>query len=379
MINGSLLALLILSFVSMPQAIAIFLTLIWSFGLFGQNQPVNQIDKNGLKQGYWVVLGKDRPGANCPPEGKVEEGRYKDNRKVGVWIKYYPDGKTPRIQGTYKNNRPNGEYIRYYSNGNPEERGNFNRNDFSGEYWRYYPSGQISYYNPCGKDDLTCDTVYHYRKDGCLSHKDYIYQETYERFSIVYSKKACNVAIDTVTNFEGWAELYDWDQDTMESVQKFRLAYPLQIENIKEALQKTEGNQLDASTPYFWQVVAAGKNALPILTELLTETSLTGVKNDCFTGNYTVGELAFLAIEEIAELPNTVSAEKIKLETVINDCGIFSKNWAEIEKRKEFALALQSHFENHLDNYEVMPLKDGPNSSYKKKFGVRGRLTLRND
>ncbi len=39
------------------------------------------------KQGKWIYFGKDRPETGTPPAGKVEEGKYIDDRKEGFWIK----------------------------------------------------------------------------------------------------------------------------------------------------------------------------------------------------------------------------------------------------------------------------------------------------
>lgn len=60
---------------------------------------------------------------NYPPDGKVGEGKYKDDRKVGVWIKYHTDGKTPKLKGTYENNRPTGHYQKFYKDGTLLEEG----------------------------------------------------------------------------------------------------------------------------------------------------------------------------------------------------------------------------------------------------------------
>lgn len=38
-----------------------------------QGGELNQKDAQGRKQGKWVYLGKDRPTAGYPAEGKIEE------------------------------------------------------------------------------------------------------------------------------------------------------------------------------------------------------------------------------------------------------------------------------------------------------------------
>ena len=72
------------------------------------DDKLNRKDDQGRKQGKWIYYGKDRPESGIPAEGKVEEGKYVDDRKEGIWIKYHNDGVTPKLKGEYENNRPKG-------------------------------------------------------------------------------------------------------------------------------------------------------------------------------------------------------------------------------------------------------------------------------
>ena len=121
-----------------------------------QDGKVNVTDEKGRKQGRWVFLGKDRPDSGVPATGKVEEGKYVDDRKEGIWIKYHTDGITPALKGNYENNRPKGQYTRYWSNGQVKEKGVFEKNIYRDSLIRYYENGQTSYqgyYNELGKED----------------------------------------------------------------------------------------------------------------------------------------------------------------------------------------------------------------------------------
>lgn len=66
---------------------------VYSFELRGPtgSDTVNII-YNGLKQGKWIIRGKDKHGTSHHAEEKVEEGFYKDDKKVGYWKKYSPEG-----------------------------------------------------------------------------------------------------------------------------------------------------------------------------------------------------------------------------------------------------------------------------------------------
>lgn len=121
-----------------------------------QDGKLNQKDSEGRKQGKWIYLGKDRPSEGFPPEGKIEEGPYKDDRKDGTWIKYYNDGITPKLKGIYKNNRPEGEYIKLNPKGVIIEKGNFTRGKYIDSLVRYNTDGSVSYqgfYNEQGNEE----------------------------------------------------------------------------------------------------------------------------------------------------------------------------------------------------------------------------------
>ncbi len=123
---------------------------------FDQDGNFNRRDENGKKQGKWVYLGKDRPSEGYPQEGKIEEGSYIDDRKEGVWIKYHPDGVTPKLKGVYANNRPNGAYEKINLKGIVIEKGVFSSGKYRDSLIRYHDNGEVAYqsfYNENGNED----------------------------------------------------------------------------------------------------------------------------------------------------------------------------------------------------------------------------------
>jgi antitoxin component YwqK of YwqJK toxin-antitoxin module len=101
----------------------------------------NQIDELGQRQGYWVINGFMSNDRSYAPDETVEEGLYRDNRREGVWKKYWPGGKL-RSQIQYLGGRPHGAYSLYYENGNTEESGTWVNNKNIGEFRRFHPNGQ---------------------------------------------------------------------------------------------------------------------------------------------------------------------------------------------------------------------------------------------
>lgn len=129
----------------------------------------NLKNSKGKRTGHWIYYGKDRPRSNYPMNSKIEEGRYIDGLKDGIWIKYYPDGKTKKLEGNFINNRPKGIYTRYYDNGVKMESGNFSYKNFNGPYFRYYRNGKISYKCTFNKQGKETGLVQHFHSNGILA------------------------------------------------------------------------------------------------------------------------------------------------------------------------------------------------------------------
>ncbi|GAB4131456.1 MAG: hypothetical protein Fur0041_01880 [Bacteroidia bacterium] len=119
------------------------------------SDTTNQIDASGKRQGWWIITGLMKKDPKYAPEAKVEEGRYKDSQKTGVWIEYYPNG-NKKSQLTFVNNRPNGHAIMYHENGKPSEEGTWVGTRWVGDYKLFYEDGtprQTFNYNSLGKRD----------------------------------------------------------------------------------------------------------------------------------------------------------------------------------------------------------------------------------
>ena len=114
---------------------------------------INKTDAMGKRQGKWVFTGKTKRLPGYSPDAKVEEGTYKDSKKVGVWTGYYSNGKT-KNEITYKFGRPNGPYKTYYVTGILEEEGNWQNNRNVGTFKRFHENGKPSQafnFNSTGK------------------------------------------------------------------------------------------------------------------------------------------------------------------------------------------------------------------------------------
>jgi antitoxin component YwqK of YwqJK toxin-antitoxin module len=102
----------------------------------------NFTDTEGKKQGKWVILGKDAHKPEYKDDQKVEEGKYIDSKKTGIWKEYYPNDNL-KSSITYENNRPSGYAKMYHDNGKIKEEGMWKNNRWTGDYKLYYDNGQV--------------------------------------------------------------------------------------------------------------------------------------------------------------------------------------------------------------------------------------------
>jgi antitoxin component YwqK of YwqJK toxin-antitoxin module len=143
----------------MKKFTLIFLFIVCKIGLAqsvvlnGKDSTLNMLDVNGKRQGKWIITGKL---ANLPDYGadaKVEEGKYLNSLKIGIWKHYFPNGNLQN-KLTYENNRPNGYAVMYHDNGKISEEGNWKNNRWVGNYKLYYENGQVQQsftFNETGK------------------------------------------------------------------------------------------------------------------------------------------------------------------------------------------------------------------------------------
>ena len=99
-------------------------------------QPHNQTDSQGRKQGYWEETGK---------WGKIEKGHYVDGLRQGAWQIYREDGVTLGSEGNYLNGERQGLWKSYYDDGILREEGPYHNGQQHG-LWKVYHEDGVTLY-----------------------------------------------------------------------------------------------------------------------------------------------------------------------------------------------------------------------------------------
>lgn len=133
----------------------LFFFLILTFitkATYAQSDTVNVTDEQGWKQGRWKEVSEGSEPEACNAGIKIEEGFYKDNRKVGVWRKWWCTGKL-KNELTYNADRSISSKD-FYPDGKLKEEGTWNSFGWIGVYKFYHQNGKLYYeweYDQSGK------------------------------------------------------------------------------------------------------------------------------------------------------------------------------------------------------------------------------------
>jgi len=140
---------------------------------------INFIDSNDKKQGQWIITGKDKKGTCYKPDQKIEEGKYNDNRKIGIWTEYFCNGNIKNIL-TFNNGRPEGPAKTYYESGKINEEGIWRANRWVGKYKIYTEDGKVQEYTFDDKGKREGVTIYPFENNpvkgnfGCVKESGII-------------------------------------------------------------------------------------------------------------------------------------------------------------------------------------------------------------
>jgi antitoxin component YwqK of YwqJK toxin-antitoxin module len=193
----------------MKKFTLIFLFIVCKIGLaqslvLNGKDTINLLDANGKRQGKWVITGKLANLPEFEPEAKVEEGKYLNSLKMGIWKHYFPNGNLQN-KLTYENNRPNGYAIMYHENGKIAEEGNWKNNRWVGNYKLYYENGQVQQsftFNETGKREGKQEYYYENGEkmiegDWKEGKEDGVIKEYYENGDLKAEKSFNGGSLDT--------------------------------------------------------------------------------------------------------------------------------------------------------------------------------------
>lgn len=211
----------------------------------------NHTDKEGFRQGYWVINGRISLDNGYGATQKVEEGEYLDNKRTGTWKKYYPTG-VLQSKIDYLENHPYGSYVTYYPNSKVEEAGFWAANKNTGDFKRFHENGELAQefnFNSRGKRDGAQKYYFSNGELQCsveiengVAHGDYfLYYANGEKRE---EKRITNGEVEP------------------ESIKTYELAKPLKIESPAPELSREETTPRKTDKPNLGVFKDTGFNTL---------------------------------------------------------------------------------------------------------------------
>ncbi len=273
----------------MKKYLLLLFTLICTGNAIGQSymgltDSINAVDNNGLKQGRWIITNKTKKLSNCPETNKVEEGEYKDGKKIAIWKSFYCNGNV-KNELTFLNGRPSGYAKFYYESGTVEEEGMWENNRWVGQYKRYHENGQLSQefkYNAMGTREGT--QKYYYDNGKVMIEGDWkdgkeagLLREYYEDGSIRAEKNFAGGVLDASTTKVYEAQKGSENIATSAKTEKNEVV-------AKKETAKTEASTTTSKTN---ETVATTGTTTPVATVKSTTPEKVGIIADGFHKTYT--------------------------------------------------------------------------------------------
>ena len=179
--------------------------------VYAQSDTLNATDAQGWKQGKWIENSDGDDAEGCSAGTKLEEGFYKDNRKIGVWRKFWCNGKL-KNELVYNADKSISSKD-YYADGKLKEEGTWNSIGWIGPYKTYHPNGKLYYewvYDKEGK--RTGKQRYYYENGNLMFDGEWnggkeagVIKEYYENGALRSEKTFNDGKLDT-TNVKMYAQ-----------------------------------------------------------------------------------------------------------------------------------------------------------------------------
>ena len=100
--------------------------------------------------------------------------------------------------------------------------------------------------------------------------------------------------------------------------------------------------------PIFWKIVGEGKNIVPFLIDKMTDTTtLKEIYVPNFGGEYTVADVAYIAIQEIIAGIPTLKLLGVSFDKVCGYCSYWNHVRYSVENRVKFQSAVRHWYEQN--------------------------------
>lgn len=134
-------------------------------------------------------------------------------------------------------------------------------------------------------------------------------------------------------------------------ISQFCFAQKVELKKNIDNIQKADIHYFECNSTY-WKIVVAKKDAIPLLIEKLDDVTLTNANNKCKTGNLRVGDIAYLALTQILNLP-LFEITKQQFDVIeTNGCQAFVFDYIE-NNRPQFKKAVKNYYIKNKSKFKL--------------------------
>lgn len=148
-----------------------------------------------------------------------------------------------------------------------------------------------------------------------------------------------------------------------------------QNHNVKamvDSLQYLKADTLDCSADLYWRIVAEGYKAIPLLADKLIDTTQTGIRFHCKAKPLNVGEVAYFALEEIADFP-ALLVTNIQFDLIKDGCWNFYGFLFINVNKPGLKESIKRWYTKEISKYKLESIPKGEQSACQKRFGIIAR------
>ncbi len=146
------------------------------------------------------------------------------------------------------------------------------------------------------------------------------------------------------------------------------------IKAMIDSLQFSRADTFNCKAEIYWRIVSQGKEAIPLLIDKLTDTSLTNFRFHCKKTKLNVGEVAHFLLNEIAYFPAFL-VTKIQFDTFELDetgqlCWSFY-NFLFINSNKpRYQKSVREWYDQEKAKYKAIKISNKDQTECQKQFRI---------
>lgn len=126
--------------------------------------------------------------------------------------------------------------------------------------------------------------------------------------------------------------------------------FPVSQDSLISQLPRMQTTHLDCAADVYWKIIKRGKASIDPLIESLTDTTETTIYDPCKKGRLTIGEVAYFALEEIAEFP-AFAVTNIQFDYYNGDCWSFFEYFFDHSNKHDYQNKVSTFYQSNQFTY----------------------------